>query len=129
MLKEKYQRVLKKLRRILKMRFKKAFIFFSISAVLIFSFVSVFSKEVSVLKLVGGKNAIEFDLGQPIYAETLVKLNPSIEAISYTENNKTIGYVNIFGGIGKNFIIEKGKQYEVIVKEDLDLVLPGGEEK
>jgi len=76
------------------------------------------------LNLSKGKNFVVFNFTEPFYAETLIKLNPSIEAISYTENNKTIGYVNVFGGVGKNFIIQKNKKYEIIVKENSTLILP-----
>jgi len=93
---------------------------------LIFSLICVFSESINSLNLFDGKNFIELNFTEPFYAESFVKLNPSIEVISYTENNETIGYINIFGGIGDNFIIQKNKKYEVIVKGNSNLVLPYG---
>jgi len=128
-LRKKYLQVLRRLRRILKMRFKKTFIFLLIFFTLIFSLIGVFSENINSLNFSDGKNFIELNFTEPFYVESLIKLNPSIEVISYTENNETIGYINVFGGIGDNFIIQKNKKYEVIVRGDSTLVLPYGDEE
>ena len=69
------------------------------------------------------KNYVELNVSNGFYAETLIKLNPDIEAISYKEDNETIGYANVFGGVGKNFVVES-RTYEIIVKENINLILP-----
>ena len=108
------------------MGFKKTFIFLLIFFTLVFSFIGVFSESINSLNLFDGKNVIELNFTEPFYAESLVTLNPSIVVVSYTQDNETIGYINIFGGIGDNFIIQKNKKYEVIVNGNSTLVLPYG---
>jgi hypothetical protein len=95
---------------------------------LVFSFAGVYSADLTdnSTNLLIGKNHIKFNLAEPFYARDLVKLNPSIAVVSYTEDNGTIGYVNLFGGIGENFIIENELDYEIILKKNTELVLPSG---
>jgi len=104
------------------MKVKTIFLFLLVFAILVFSFISVFSESVNKIDLNKGKNFIKFNKTD-FYVETLVKLNPSIESVSYTENNKTVGYVNVFGGIGRNFVIED-REYEITAKKNLTLALP-----
>jgi hypothetical protein len=59
----------------------------------------------------------------PIYVKDFVNAYPEVSVISYVENGITEGYVNIFGGIGKNFIIEPNKVYEIITKQEEGIVL------
>lgn len=72
----------------------------------------IIAEDFSKLELTKGKNEItvNYSLG---YASDLVKMYPQIETVTYIENNETIGYVNIFGGIGKDFIIQRDKLYEI----------------
>jgi len=74
--------------------------------------------------LVKGKNYISFSGIDPLYVSDLIKLNPGIEVVSYGEGEDTFGYVNVFGGIGKNFIIRDLQEYEIISKEDTALIFP-----
>jgi len=91
---------------------------FVLFSIILISSQGIFSKE-----LREGKNILRINLSEPIYVETLIKLNPDIEAVSYQENNKTVGYANVFGGIGENFVVID-RDYEVIVSKDINLVLP-----
>jgi hypothetical protein len=107
------------------MKISKIIIYASISLIfIIISFILVVSENVSSIKLTNGKNNIIFNSSNSFYAKDLVKYNPKIEVISYIEENTTIGYVNVFSGIGENFIIYPGKEYEIIVKEDINLIIP-----
>jgi hypothetical protein len=125
-----YQRVLKKLRRTLRVELKRTSIFILIVLVMVLSLVSVFSETPLPLSLNKGKNYLRFNATKPFYVETFVKLNPSVEAISYKEDNRTVGYVNIYGGVGKNFVIRSDIEYEVVSRANSTLIIPsGGEEK
>jgi len=119
--------------------FKYAFILFSISAIfsfflIAFNFViaveniestleDVFVLNASVDALVDGKNTVVFD--EYITVEELIGKNNFIESVSYYDplEEKTIGYVNFFGGLGKNFLIIPGNEYEIFSssKEKLKL--------
>ena len=103
------------------MKPKRIFFIFLIG---VFSFLGVFSSGAIVLNLFDGKNIVEFNSAGPFYVKTFVELNPSIEVISYIGDNETIGYINIFGGIGDNFIIQENRKYEIVVRENLTVVLP-----
>jgi len=74
--------------------------------------------------LTQGNNNVSFNLTSSLHAADLVKLNPSIEVVSYDKNGKTFGYVNAFGGIGNNFEIENGIEYNVFVSENTTLITP-----
>jgi hypothetical protein len=73
-------------------------------------------------KLVEGKNYVSFS-GQG-FASDVILLNPDVEAISYFDEdlNKTIGYVNVFGGVGSNFLIVPERTYELIISKNTSLV-------
>lgn len=70
-----------------------------------------------------GKNIVIFD--DYMNVRNLVLNNPGIETISYIDefNQESVGYINAFGGIGKDFIIVPGIQYEIFVKNYLKLSL------
>lgn len=70
-----------------------------------------------------GKNLVYFESYNT--AKGLIMKNPEIETISYYDefSDKTIGYVNIFGGIGKDFTIYPGKLYEINAKRQISLNL------
>jgi len=103
------------------MKFKKIItgVIFLFSIVMIVTSIGITSIDLSK-----GKNLIMLNITEPFYVETLIKLNPSIEVVSYIENNESIGYVNVYGGIGKNFIMREGTEYEIIVSDNAGLVLP-----
>ena len=94
-----------------------------IVAILLLSIILISSQNIFSADLKKGRNTLIINLTSPIYAETLVKLNPEIQTISYRENNQTTGYVNFYGGIGENFIIES-REYEIVVSKDINLILP-----
>jgi len=67
------------------------------------------------IHLSSGKNYLIFN--QSILASDLIKKNPQIQVISYFDEvkNKSVGYVNIFGGIGTDFLIDQEKIYQIFV--------------
>ena len=66
------------------------------------------------IKLNEGKNTVNFSFEfSPIYVGDLIKAYPEITTITYTESEEEIGYVNVFGGIGENFVIYPNKTYEI----------------
>lgn len=73
--------------------------------------------------LLEGKNEVFLNLSSPHYVSTLVKLNPSLEAVSYREGNTTLGYINVFGGIGEDFVLYP-RTYELISSSNTTLLLP-----
>lgn len=110
---------------------KKGIVFAAVLVIALFSvsfFGSVFAVEdvgePDSSGLVIGKNFIEVD--QPVAASDLVFLNPGIRSVSYYDdvNERTVGYVNVFGGIGEEFILFPGTSYEVAISEEIELVVP-----
>jgi len=76
------------------------------------------------IALVRGKNYLTFD--QTFFVSELVLLNPEIEYVSYYDDflHKSIGYVNVFGGVGSNFVVKLDKIYEISVSKNMSLILP-----
>ncbi|GEM_PF-1103800 len=70
-----------------------------------------------------GKNLLE--INQTMYVRDFVRMNPDIETVSYFDEflNKSIGYVNVFGGVGKNFLMTPGQVYEVNAKRNTTLLM------
>jgi hypothetical protein len=98
---------------------KKIIIVLGILFVLATLIVNVINAErFNKLELDGGENEVYLNesLG---YVSDLVRLYPEIETISYIEGNETIGYVNVFGGIGTNFFIEANKSYEIVLSKEV----------
>jgi hypothetical protein len=85
------------------------------------------SNEITVLNsseiLSKGRNFVVFE--DYIYVSKLIYMNDLIEAVSYYDSysQESVGYVNIFGGIGNDFLIIPGREYEIFVKEETKLVL------
>lgn len=73
------------------------------------------------ITLVKGKNLIQ--INQTMSASEFILLNKNIEYIWYFDDslNQSVGYVNIFDGIGTDFTIEPGKFYEVGVSKEINL--------
>jgi hypothetical protein len=69
-----------------------------------------------------GKNLMQFPIEPNLRASQLLALLPESDAVSYFDaaRNKTVGYVKAFGGIGKNFLIEANKTYEISVTESVN---------
>lgn len=70
-----------------------------------------------------GKNEVQ--ISSYVYASELIEWNPDIEYISYYDEflNRKIAYVNVFGGIGDNFLTGPNQVYEVSVKKNTGLIL------
>ena len=85
--------------------------------------ISLAENEGNEIKLFKGKNYL--DINKSLLASELIALNPDIEYVSFFDSflNKSIGYVNYFGGIGENFFIEPGNEYEISVDKDTVLIL------
>jgi hypothetical protein len=103
--------------------FYKKFIFLLILmfAVLL---LKVFSEEATSMEVPTGTGLILLNSTCSFYSDQFIRLNPCVQAISYSENGESIGYVNVFGGIGKNFIVMEGKSYNVSVGENCSFMLP-----
>jgi hypothetical protein len=101
---------------------KSLLIFFIIIS--IFSIIRVYSSDSYSIELKEGKNYINLSLNEQLYVSQLVKSNPSISVVSYIRDNKTIGYVNLYNGIGEDFLIENGVEYEIISNKNIPLVFP-----
>jgi hypothetical protein len=75
-------------------------------------------EEIEIKK---GKNNLSIQVVTYIDVRSLVEIYPEIEVISYEKNGKSIGYVNVFNGIGRNFILEYNKTYEVISSKNITI--------
>jgi hypothetical protein len=53
----------------------------------------------------------------------LVKIYPEINAITYYEGDEEKGYVNVFGGVGENFVVMFNNTYEITVEKEVTLKL------
>ena len=76
------------------------------------------------IKLYEGKNLvnISFDFN-PLYVTDLIKIYPEIQTVTYNDSKQEFGYVNVFGGIGDNFVIYPNKTYEITTKQEITLNL------
>jgi hypothetical protein len=91
----------------------------------------IFSTAITLAELSGegiklniGENFVNFSLNfSPVYTQDLVKAYPEISVITHNENGIEEGYVNVFGGIGKNFLIESNKEYDIITKKEVTMIL------
>ena len=92
--------------------------FFGISGI-------IFAEEFQEgIKLSEGKNLVYFSEEiKPIYASDLVKIYPEINAITYYEGDEEKGYVNVFGGVGENFVVMFNNTYEITVEKEVTLKL------
>jgi len=59
----------------------------------------------------------------PIYVKEFVLLYPNITTITYNNGTHDIGYVNVFGGIGENFVVSPNNMYEITSKGEVTLNL------
>ena len=73
------------------------------------------------VSLIRGPNNISFNLTSQMNVSSLVKLYPEIETVSYSEGSKTTGYVNVFGGVGKNFQINNSVEYQIYSSKNITL--------
>jgi hypothetical protein len=76
------------------------------------------------IKLEKGKNVVNWTINQGISVEQLIMNYPQIQAITYyDENNMSHGFINVFSGIGENFILIAGNQYQIDTKEEVVITL------
>src|SRR4030042_2338490 len=76
------------------------------------------------IKLYEGKNLINLSLEfNPIYVRDFISIYPEITTVTYIGGEQEIGYVNVFGGVGENFVIYPNKIYEITVKKEVTLNL------
>jgi len=76
------------------------------------------------IKLSEGKNVLNISTEfNPLYVEDLVRIYPDITTITYNDSEKEFGYVNVFGGIGDNFVIYPNKTYEITTRKEVILNL------
>jgi hypothetical protein len=103
----------------------KRYFWISIIVLVIFSTaiaLAELSDERIELKI--GENLVNFSFEfSPFYSHDLVKAYPDISVISHNKDGVVEGYVNVFGGIGKNFLIEANKDYEIITKKEVTIIL------
>lgn len=100
----------------------KKIIFLILFIVVLFISLS-FAYKLNSLELEKGKNKISFNVTN-MYARDIVKAYPkSIESITYKQGNESYGFVNVFGGIGKNFALEENKSYEINSKKNITIYL------
>ncbi|MGD9276123.1 MAG: hypothetical protein PVJ67_03035 [Candidatus Pacearchaeota archaeon] len=92
--------------------------------VFVFLIALVYPLTSSGIFLEKGKNIFLLNSSQNFYVADLVKLNPEIEAVSFYENNESKGYVNFLGGVGENFAIKDGVNYEIFMRENATIILP-----
>lgn len=75
------------------------------------------------VQLVEGKNIVNATEFEPLYIKTLVKMYPEIESASYDVGGVSYGYVNVFGGIGTDFVVMPGIDYEIVVSNNITINL------
>jgi len=104
---------------------KKNLLFLGIFLILAISIMLVSSLSNSNgIPLKEGKNEVVLNITNSFNASTLVKLNPEVEVVSYTEGNVTFGYVNFIGGLGDDFEIMNEMPYEIYSSKNSTLILP-----
>ena len=69
----------------------------------------------------GKNNVTTSEAFRPIYVQDFMRQYPDIEVISYKDGEDTKGFVNVFGGIGENFIMRENRQYEFIVTQNITM--------
>jgi hypothetical protein len=76
------------------------------------------------IRLSEGKNSVNLSYEfNPIYVKDLVKIYPDITTITYNNGEQEVGYVNVLGGVGENFVISPDNIYEITTKEEVTLDL------
>jgi len=84
------------------------------------------------IQLEEGENEVLMPIDfSPIYVKDFVRVYPEIQTITYLEQKNygleeievEIGYVNAFGGIGENFIMQEGVIYFMTVQKNLEVLI------
>jgi hypothetical protein len=102
---------------------------------LIVLLVFLFSTAIALAEFIpdANKSGIELSEGEnlvlipehvsPFYVSDLMKSYPEILTITYFEFEREIGYANIFGGVGEDFIIYPNKEYNFTVEKNVEVRL------
>ncbi len=81
-------------------------------------------ENVSEIQLSEGENLVLIpEEVSPFYVKDLVKSYPDLLTITYFEYKQEKGYANIFGGVGENFIIYPGKEYNFTCSKKMEVIL------
>ena len=94
--------------------------------VILFSVSIVFGldgKENYGIEIVEGRNNFSGHEFEPFYAKDFVLNNPEIVSISYSVSGNSYGFLDVFGGIGTNFVVVPEIEYEVVARENVTLYL------
>lgn len=77
-----------------------------------------------VIKLFPGENLFYVeDYFQITSASEMIKNYPEIEAITLERYGEQLGYINVFGGIGTDFLIVSNLQYEIYSNSEIEIYL------
>lgn len=92
------------------------------SLIMIPNLTKAYGREVANLS--EGKNLLQ--INATLYVSDLILLNPDITTISYFDEQRqeTIGFVKAMGGVGSNFLIIPGREYEIYASGNLTLLVP-----
>lgn len=76
------------------------------------------------VELLPGKNLVTLkESGFGISAKSLVEAYPALQMVAFDDGIHTLAYINLFGGIGTDFILYPGKTYELYTTTQLNLFL------
>ena len=98
-------------------------------ALIIFSTAITFAELISdnsdsKIQLLEGENQVLIPEDvSPFYVKDLTMAYPEILTVTYFQFEEEKGYVNIFGGIGDNFIIYANTTYNITVSKTLEVNL------
>lgn len=102
-------------------------IFIILSIVLIFSAGIIAQKSPTEINIYEGKNNIVMNQSMgDVFVSDLVKAYPEIETITWIDkenSSNSKGYVNIFGGVGEDFVLTPNENYEIISKQNITVRL------
>jgi len=91
---------------------------------IIFSVSLIPPAESSGVFLEEGKNILRFNSTDAFYVESFLVMNPEVEVVSFFDGKGTIGYINFLEGIGENFVMQGGIDYEIIMKKNATIIFP-----
>ncbi len=101
-------------------------VFFSIFLICLLGISGIIIAEEfkDTIKINEGKELVNFSSEfSPIYVKDLILLNPNITTVTYNNGTHDLGYVDVFGGIGENFVVSPNKIYEITSKGEVTLNL------
>jgi len=98
------------------------FIFFVLLLIIFTIGLSIAENEAEEFtEVISGPSYIEVE--ENIFVADFVAINKGVEYVLYHDDflNKDIVYLDVFGGIGSNFLMEPGITYEISVNRDFAL--------